>query len=207
MNHYPVHYSVEQPTHFSRPQLLIRILAFVAIGMLGISFGGALWFLYLVLPVFAAIRLGARGQASRYVDDDGPRVFKVLHWFAVISAWAALVVENLPTRRPEERVSLIIDEGAAPHPNATSPIWRVFTGLPSALVLIVLSIIGVFAWLWAALSILINERVATGAFNYLVGLQRWSLRLLAYQAALVDDYPPFSFSDHRHNVIEANAAS
>ncbi len=52
-----------------------------------------------------------------------------------------------------------------------------------------------FVWAWAALSILLWERVGPGAFDYLVGLQRWSIRLLAYQASLVDEYPPFSLSE------------
>lgn len=33
------------------------------------------------------------------------------------------------------------------------------------------------------------------ASAYLLGLQRWSVRMLAYQACLTDAYPPFSFAD------------
>jgi len=43
--------------------------------------------------------------------------------------------------------------------------------------------------------ILVAQRVGPHAFAYLVGLQRWSIRLLAYQASLVDEYPPFSLSE------------
>lgn len=68
-------------------------------------------------------------------------------------------------------------------------------GLPSALILMLLYSIGALVWLWAALSILVTERVGQGSFDYLVGLQRWTVRLLAYQSSLIDDYPPFSFSD------------
>jgi len=72
---------------------------------------------------------------------------------------------------------------------------RVITGLPSALALGFLCWIGVFVWMWAALTILFAERVGPGALAYLTGLQRWSVRLLVYQAGLVDAYPPFSLSD------------
>jgi hypothetical protein len=98
---------------------------------------------------------------------------------------------------------------ATPHRTGarSAPIWRVLTGIPSALVLGILAWIGTFVWLWAALSILISERVSTGAFNYLVGLQRWSLRLLAYQASLVDEYPPFSLSDAAPALPVARAVS
>jgi hypothetical protein len=69
----------------------------------------------------------------------------------------------------------------------------VLAGLPAALVVAVLGWIGVFVWLWAAVSVLVGEHVGRAAFGYLVGLQRYCLRLLVYQASLVDDYPPFSF--------------
>ena len=102
-------------------------------------------------------------------------------------------VDRLPKASPDEVVRLEIAPGA--RPTASSAAWRVLTGLPSAIALAFLGFIGMFVWLWAALSILVRERVSAGAHDYLVGLQRWSLRLLAYQASLVDEYPPFSFDD------------
>ena len=191
---YPVHYVIEPPGRFSRLQLLIRFAAFCAIGLLGLSFGAVFLFAYLALPAFAASRLSSqRGLAGAYVDDDGPRVIKALHWFAAISAWTGLIAEQLPSRA-DEAIRLELDGKA--RPTARSAILRIFTGLPSALVLVFLCWIGAFVWLWAALTILFVQRVGHGAFWYLAGLQRWSARLLAYQASLVDDYPPFSFEEH-----------
>ena len=192
---YPVRYSVEHPPHFSRIGLLVRAVAFLALGMLGLSFGAVFFFAYLILPVAAASRLSGGRDPQAYLREDGPRVMGALRWLAAHSAWAGLSAERLPGRSPDETVTIELEE--APHRAATSgsAIWRVITGIPSALVLAVLCWFGVFVWLWAALSILISERVGSGAFQYLVGLQRWSLRLLAYQASLVDEYPPFSFSD------------
>lgn len=194
MTSYPVRYSVERPERFTRLQLLIRVAAFMALGALGLSFGSLFAFAYLALPVYAASRLASRDDASAYVEEDGPRVVKALQWFAALSAWAGLIAETLPGRQPEETVSLRVEDTAV-RPTAPSAIWRVLMGLPSALVLMLLCWVGVLVWLWAALTILFTERVGRGAFDYLVGLQRWSVRLLAYQASLVDDYPPFSFSD------------
>jgi hypothetical protein len=190
---YPVHYALERPGKFSRLQLLIRVVAFLAIGALGISFGAVFAFGYLVLPAYAASRLTARDTAESYTSEDGPRVIAVLRWFAAVSAWMGLVAERLPTRTPDETVHVDIERTTEATPG--SALARVITGLPSALVLCFLGWVGVFVWLWAALSILLFERVGPHAFHYLTGLQRWSIRLLAYQAALVDEYPPFSFSD------------
>ena len=204
---YPVHYSVEHPPRFSRINLLLRVLVFVAIGVLGLSFGSVFFFAYLALPVIAAIRISGAGGADAYLRQDGPLVIAALRWLAAICAWAGLITERLPGRSPSETVTVELDETMHRPPTPGSAIWRVIAGIPSALVLAVLGWIGCFVWLWAALSILVNERVGPGAFHYLVGLQRWSIRLLAYQASLVDEYPPFSFSDSAPALPAARATT
>ena len=202
---YPVHYAVERPARFTRIQLLIRILVFCVLGIIGVSFGLAFMVGFAALPVFAAARLTSRGDKPHaYVADDGPRVIAVLRWFAAVSAWAGLIAEELPRRAPEETVRVDVEANA--HPTPGSALMRLITGLPSAFVLAVLGWLGVFVWLWAALSVLFTERVGVGTFNYLVGLQRWSIRLLAYQASLVDEYPPFSFEDGPAELPTARAA-
>jgi hypothetical protein len=191
---YPVHYTIEAPPRFTRLQLLIRLLAFCVLGVCGLSFGAVFMIGFVALPVVAAVRLSSRGtEQPSYVTEDGPRVIAALRWFAALGAWAALIAEHVPSHAPEETVRIDID--ATAHPTPGGALFRLVSGLPSALVLAMLCWIGMFVWLWAAFSILLTEQVGAGAFNYLVGVQRWSIRLLAYQAALVDEYPPFSFAD------------
>jgi len=192
---YPVHYRVEPPAQFTPVQLLARFAAFVALGMLGLSLGTLFAVAYVGLPAYAASRLASASPAD-YLRTDGPRVTRLLHWLASVSAWVGLAVDRLPNNRPEETVSLVVDD-TSPRPTPGAALLRIVTGLPSALVLMLLCALGVFVWLWAALSILFTRRIGPGAFDYLVGLQRWSVRLLAYQACLVDEYPPFSFSDSK----------
>jgi hypothetical protein len=192
---HPVHYFVPPRERFSRLQLAIRVVAFLALGLVGLSFGMVFLFFYLAFPVFVASRLTDDRQVVRFPEQDRRRVLAVLRWFAAVSAWVGLVADRLPRRSPEETVTLDIDNEGRAAPDARSALMRVLTGLPSALFLAILGMIGVLVWLWAALSILFAERVGPNAFRYLVGLQRWSIRLLAYQASLVDEYPPFSFAD------------
>jgi hypothetical protein len=188
---YPVHYSIERPLHFTRLQLLVRLVAFCALGLLGLSFGLVFMFAYLALPVFASVR--APLAPAEPTNAAAPSILEALRWFAAVSAWAALISDRLPGDTPDETVALTVDN--SPRTSSASPIWRVLTGLPSALVLGIVGWLGIFVWMWAALSVLLFERVGHGAFAYLVGVQRWSIRLLAYQGALVDEYPPFSFAD------------
>lgn len=179
MTTYPVRYTLESPARFRRLTLFIRLVAFCALGVLGVQVGSVFWLGFLALPVVAAMR-GIR---------DRERIISALRWFGAVNAWAGLCVEDVP----DPTVRLEID--GATQPTGRSAIVRIFTGLPSALVLGLLTCIGGLVWLWAALSILLHERVGRGALDYLTGLQRWSVRLLAYQASLVDEYPPFSFTD------------
>jgi len=189
---YPVHYRIEHPHEMSRLQLLVRFVAFCALGVLGLSFGSVFVFGYLALPVIAAIRTSGRAPEA-YATTDAPVILKALRWLAALSAWTAVISDRLPLHTPDEIVTLEID--GTTHPTPASAMSRLITGIPSAFVLWFLGLIGVFVWLWAVLSILFVQRIGQGTFDYLVGLQRWSIRLLAYQASLVDEYPPFSFAD------------
>jgi hypothetical protein len=190
---YPVHYWVHRPLEFNRLQLAARVLAFIVLGIAGISLGAVFIAAYLALPILAAIRLAGDRAPADYLADDGPRIVRFLGWFAAIYAWFGLTADRLPSRTPTETLEL--DVAPSGQPTAAAALARLLLGLPSAFVLWLLGIIGAFVWLWAALLVLINERVGTGAYRFLAGLQRWTVRLLAYQAALVDDYPPFSFED------------
>ncbi len=193
MTAYPVHYSAARPAHFSRLQLLVRILAFMVLGVAGISLGAVYMLAYLALPVFAAIRLSSGRDPAVFVAEDGARITRLVRWFAAVYAWFGLVAEKVPERSPDETVRVDIEP--AGHPTVASALWRLLLGLPSALALWLLGVIGGLVWLWAAIMVLVHERIGEGTFAYLAGLQRWAIRLLAYQASIVEPYPPFSFEE------------
>jgi hypothetical protein len=189
---YPVHYTVTRPARYTRLQLLVRLVASVALGILGLSLGALYLVAYLVLPAFAAARLGVRDGES-YLREDGPRVLRALAWMSAIYAWFALVTDALPVRAPDEQVKITAEPMGSP--TAATALWRLLLGLPSALALAFLGCLGGLVWLWSVLQVLLFEQVGEGAHAYLAGVQRWSVRLLAYQASLVDVYPPFRFDD------------
>jgi len=190
MNAYPVHYAVTKPTRYTRLQLLVRLAASVALGILGLSLGALFLVVYIALPAFAASRLSGRA-ADGYLRDDAPRVVRMLAWMGAIYAWFALVTDALPARDPDEQVHIAVEPVGSP--TAASALWRLVTGLPSAFALAFLGCVGGVVWLWSTLRVLLFEQVGEAAHAYLAGVQRWSIRLLAYQASLVDVYPPFSF--------------
>jgi hypothetical protein len=192
MTAYPVHYIAERPARFTRFQLLVRVLAVIVLGIAGMSLGLVFTMAYLGLPLFAAARLAGGRDPAAYVEEDGARIARLLRWLAAVYAWFGLVAERVP-ERPDETVHVEIERAGRPTP--ASALWRLIIGPPSALVLWLLGAIGGLVWLWAALCVLVSERVGEGAFAYLAGLQRWAIRLLAYQASIVEPYPPFSFEE------------
>jgi len=189
---YPVHYEVTKPTRFTRLQMLVRLVASAVTSLLGFSLGLFYPVVYLVLPVYAAVRLGGR-HAADYLRVDAPRVVRLLAWMGVIYAWFALVTDRLPASEDHEEVHIAVEPMGSP--TMATAMARLVLGLPSAFALSCLGFVGVFVWFWSALRVFLFEEVGGSAHAYLVGVQRFSIRLLAYQASLVDVYPPFSFED------------
>lgn len=202
---YPVHYEVAHPPRYGRVQLLVRLLVLVVLGWVGLSFTAMFTLAYVLLPIVAAIRLGAVGLDEEEARQDRRRLVNAIHWFAAVCAWLGLTSDRLPLARPGEIARLGVE--CSGRPTAGSALLRLVTGLPSALVFGLLAAIGVFVWLWGAVSVLLFARVGDGTFGYLVGLQRWIVRLLAYQASLVEAYPPFSFEDAPPSFTDVSATT
>ncbi len=76
--------------------------------------------------------------------------------------------------------------------NRWLPLVKWLLAIPHYIVLAVLQLIGVVAVVWLVLGVLITGRYPQGAFDYIVGVMRWTTRVYAYVFLLVDDYPPFS---------------
>lgn len=191
---YPIQVAITEPERFSRSQLLIRFAALFVLARLRLSIGSLLALAYVALPVYAAIRTASLGASENYLRTDGQRLIRALNWAVAVTAWAAFASERIPAKSPDETVVLTVD-GPPPRFSTGAVLLRIVTGLPSALVLMVIGCLGGLVWLWAAISILFTQRVGHATWGYLVGMQRWTARLLAYQAGLVDGYPPFSFDD------------
>lgn len=186
---YPVQIDVTSPLRFDRVQLALRAVVAIALGCVGVTAGWLSWLLFLTLPVIAAIAVSTRGARS-YVDDLGPRLWRMLSWLLAFSAYMLLLVDRFPTGEPTGVTVEIRIDG---QPTPGSALLRLITSIPSGFVLVLLGIVSWVLVIAGAVMILIERRVPAGILGFQRGILRWQARLLAYHASLVDEYPPFSF--------------
>jgi Domain of unknown function (DUF4389) len=110
-----------------------------------------------------------------------------------VGAYALLLRDEYPSTDEEQAVHL---EVAYPdvkrHLNRWLPLVKWFLAIPHYVVLAVLWVAGAVAVLIAWFAILFTGRYPEGLFRFVVGLVRWTDRVLAYAVLLVTDvYPPF----------------
>ena len=82
-----------------------------------------------------------------------------------------------------------------PELNRWLPLVKWLLVIPHFFVLFFLAIGAWFVIIFAFFAVLFTGRFPRGAFDYLVGVQRWSYRVSAYYMLMVDPYPPFSLDD------------
>src|SRR5947209_322534 len=70
--------------------------------------------------------------------------------------------------------------------------------LPHAICLLVLGVVAIVIYLISCFAVLFTGRYPRGMWDFMVGVQRWSHRVAAWQFILSDAYPPFSFDPDAH---------
>jgi hypothetical protein len=198
---YPVQVETASPLRFDRVQLALRLVIAIALGHVGISAGWPGCALFLALPVVAAVVISTRG-AQTYVDDTGPKVWRVVSWLLAFSAYMLLITDRFPAGEPTGVQTQIRPDG---RPTTSSALSRLITSLPSGFVLVLLGFVSSVLFVIGAVMILIDQQVPGWILGFQRGVLRWQARLFAYHASLVDEYPPFSFEadpaqpgDHAH---------
>jgi hypothetical protein len=111
-----------------------------------------------------------------------------------VGAYLALLTDQYPSTDEEQAVHLEID-----YPNVEAelnrflPLVKWLLAIPHYIVLVFLWVGAFFAVVFAWFAILFTGRYPRALFDFVVGVQRWSLRVTAYAFLLVtDDCPPFS---------------
>ena len=199
---YPLEFDVEYPDRqLNRLTSALRIFTVIPILIVLASIGGSTEFAtrahttsvavggagLLALPPFLMILF--RQKYPRWWFDFN---LELLRFQNRVGVYFALMDDRYPST--DERQGVRLD---VPYPDATRlnrwlPLVKWLLAIPHYIVLFFLYIGAFFAVIVAWFAVLFTGRVPRGIFDYLVGVGRWTNRVVAYSVILVTDaYPPF----------------
>lgn len=196
-SHHPVQLHIERSMSTKRIHVVTRLLLLIAVGALGCS--SLYWALYFAIPAVAALMIQQRGGEG-YLATDGPRIVRVLRWFAAAYGYLWLLTDVLPTAQGGPVDLQIAPSG---RPTLGSAVVRIVTSLPALLLLAVLSAVAGIMWVIGALWILITERMPSAVGDFLALTLRVEFRLIAYHLSLVDRYPSLEDAPAEHAPVHA----
>ena len=160
-----------------------------------------------VIPIFAVLAPIANGATSLFFL---PVLLMILFrqkyprwWFDFnvqyqrfstrVSVYVSLLTDEYPSTDEEQGAHLQIDYPDASQLNRWMPLVKWILAIPHYVVLFVLLIIAAILFVLGWFVILLTGTFPRGFHNFIVGVNRWSLRVTAYAFLLTtDEYPPFS---------------
>jgi hypothetical protein len=193
---YPVQYSVDYPDRplnrlstFFRLFMVIPIAIVLALvegsGSATVAVGAAG---LVVLPALLLILF--RQKYPRWWFDWN---LELMRFSARVGVYLALMDDRYPSTDDHQAVHLEF-----PYPDARNdlnrwlPLVKWLLAIPHYVVLLLLYVAAIFVVIAAWFAILFTGRFPRAMFDFLVGVGRWTNRVIAYAHVLVTDrYPPF----------------
>ena len=205
---YPVQFSVDYPEEpRNRLTALVRIILaipiIIIIALIGgysasgdpdvdrvlspLFAGGVVWVATLLMILF-------RHKYPRWWFDWG---LELNRFSARVGAYILLWRDEYPSTDEEQAVHLdIAYPDADGQLNRFMPLVKWLLAIPHYIVLIVLWIVALVVTVIAWFAILIVGQYPRGMFDFVVGVDRWTYRVIAYAFLLTTDrYPPFRLSE------------
>ena len=203
---YPVSYSVDYPDReLNRVTTFFRLFTVIPIGIVAGTVGGGTY-------TFggSASRAAVTVAASGGLLFAGPLLMilfreKYPRWwfdwnlnlqrfFMRVNSYFGLLNDVYPSTDEEQYVHLEYRYPDVKNDlNRWLPLVKWFLAIPHYFVLFFLGIGAFFVTIFVWFVILFTGRYPRGAFDFVVGVQRWGNRVLGYAGTLVTDrYPPFS---------------
>ena len=189
---YPVQYSVDYPDRpLNRLSTFFRLFTVIPIAIVlalieGSGTASAVGLV--VLPTLLLILF--RQKYPRWWFDWN---LELMRFSARVGVYLALMDDRYPSTDEHQAVHLDF-----PYPDARNdlnrwlPLVKWLLAVPHYVVLLFLYIAAFFVVIAAWFVILLTGRFPRGMFDFLVGVGRWTNRVIAYAHVLVTDrYPPF----------------
>jgi hypothetical protein len=204
---YPVSLSVDYPDReLNRLTSFFRLIVIIPIAVLLCLVSGAVWesgegqqwVVNLsaggVLFLATMLMLVFKRKYPRWWFDWNIALTK---FGARVGAYLALLRDEYPSTDEDQAVHIEI-----PYPDARKdlnqwlPLVKWFLAIPHYIILFFLGIAAIIVVIIAWFAVLFTGRYPKGLFDFVVGVMRWSLRVMAYAALLTtDEYPPFTLGE------------
>ncbi len=199
---FPLTYSVEYPDRpLNRLTSAFRFIWLIPIGVIialltegfsrdGSGYGWA-WAIggFLFLPTLLMILF--RQKYPRWWFDWNLNLAKFM---ARYQAYVYLMRDEYPSTDEEQAAFIDFPYPDAMRLNRWMPLVKWILAIPHYIVLWILHIAVCVCVIIAWFAILFTGRYPRGLFDFVVGVNRWTWRVIAYAFLLVtDDYPPFEF--------------
>ena len=185
---YPARLEIDYPEQLSRLTTFFRIIWALPIFIVIQAIGASATFLAPLLMILF------RQKYPRWWFDWN---LEITRFSTRVGVYLMLLTDQYPSTEDEQSVHLELDYPDVPADlNRWLPLIKFWLlALPHYIVLILLGIVAIFAVVIAWFAILITGSYPRGLFNFVVGVNRWSLRVQAYALLLITDrYPPFSLN-------------
>ena len=95
-----------------------------------------------------------------------------------------------------------VDAQLLPEYSRFMPLIKWLILLPHYIVLFFLGIGAMFVAFIAFFATLFTAKYPEGMWNYMVGVHRWALRVMAYNFLIIDNYPPFTLQETDEDTIQ-----
>jgi len=204
---YPVSLSVDYPDReLNRLTSFFRLIVIIPIAILLCLVSGSVfswgedrgWIVFFstggVLFLATMLMLVFKQKYPRWWFDWN---MALTRFSARVACYLALLRDEYPSTDEEQAVHIEI-----PYPdvkkdlNQWLPLVKWFLAIPHYIVLFFLGIAAIFVVIMTWFAILFTGRYPKGFFDFVVGVMRWSLRVMAYAALLTtDEYPPFTLRE------------
>jgi Domain of unknown function (DUF4389) len=204
---YPVQFSVAYPGVLNRMTTAFRLIWLIPIAIvyglvgghqeaygagnhdwtIGAGAGGLLFLAPLVMILF-------RQKYPRWWFDWNQ---ELLRFSNRVGVYLALMDDHYPSTDEHQNVALDF-----PYPDAKEglnrwlPLVKWFLAIPHYILLVFLWIAAIVSVIIAWFAILFTGRYPRGLFEFVLGVMRWTNRVIGYAFILVtDQYPPFQLSE------------
>jgi hypothetical protein len=199
---YPVQYSIDYPDRpLNRLTTAFRLFMVIPIGIVlalleagGYAYGGGRGVGVIggagLVVVPTLLMIVFRQKYPRWWFDWN---LQLMRFSSRVGVYLALMDDRFPSTDEQQSVHLDLDYPDAGNDlNRWLPLVKWLLAIPHYVVLFFLYVGAFFVVIAAWFAILVTGRFPRGMFDYLVGVGRWTTRVVAYAHVLVTDrYPPF----------------